>query len=79
MRESKIGADLITTGLGRLSVSFSAKSERLGGCPARSRRCPTRVAVHETLWMDLLDLADRRVEPFAAALILNNRQHRGQN
>jgi hypothetical protein len=29
--------------------------------------------------MDALDPADRRLEPFAAALSLNNRQHRGQN
>jgi hypothetical protein len=40
---------------------------------------PDAVGVHEILWMDLLDPADRRLQPFAAALSLNNRQHRGQN
>src|ERR1035437_988524 len=64
---------------GRLSVSFEARFERLGGCPARSGWCPTRVAVHEILWIDVLESAHRRLEPFAAALSLNNRQHRGQD
>ena len=37
------------------------------------------VVFHEILWTDVLDPAHRRLQPFAAALILNNRQHRGQN
>ena len=38
-----------------------------------------QVPVHEILWIDVLDAAHRRVQPFAAALSLNNRQHRSQD
>jgi hypothetical protein len=40
---------------------------------------PMQVTAHEILWMDRLDPADRRLQPFAAALSLNTRQHHSEN